>query len=62
MNYHRYDVKYSAGGSALNSSRVFSWVLGEKNKTLFVGGIGEDAPAEQLTKIIHDSGVSTRLA
>uniref|UniRef100_A0A2P2I961 adenosine kinase n=1 Tax=Hirondellea gigas TaxID=1518452 RepID=A0A2P2I961_9CRUS len=57
----QYKVHYTAGGSALNSSRVFSWMLGEKERVLFVGGIGQDEAADKLTTIIHESGVTTRL-
>ncbi|KAA0203189.1 hypothetical protein HAZT_HAZT003811 [Hyalella azteca] len=57
----QYDVSCSAGGCALNSSRVFTWVLGQPKKALFMGGIGVDEAATRLLRIIHDSGVNTRM-
>ncbi|XP_050705456.1 uncharacterized protein LOC126990848, partial [Eriocheir sinensis] len=55
-----YPVEYTAGGCALNSSRVFCWVLGEGQRVVFVGGIGEDQAATRLSKIVEESGVITR--
>nr|XP_045603867.1 adenosine kinase-like [Procambarus clarkii] len=56
----KYPVEYTAGGCALNSSRVFCWVLGEPNRVVFVGGIGKDEQAKKLSAIIKESGVVTR--
>ncbi|XP_042220016.1 adenosine kinase-like [Homarus americanus] len=56
----KYPVEYTAGGCALNSSRVFCWVLGEPERVVFVGGIGKDEQANKLSAIIKDSGVVTR--
>ena len=56
----RYDVEQTAGGSALNSSRMFSWVLGERDRVVFIGGIGKDKQARQLEHIVHSSGVRTK--
>ena len=53
-------MENTAGGCSLNSSRVFSWMVGEGSQALFVGGIGEDEQADMLTAIIEDAGVSTR--
>ncbi|ROT82301.1 uncharacterized protein [Penaeus vannamei] len=55
-----YPVEYTAGGCALNSSRVFSWVLGEPERVVFVGGIGKDEHARRLSTIVQQSGVVTR--
>ncbi|CAL4136553.1 unnamed protein product, partial [Meganyctiphanes norvegica] len=52
-----YEIESTAGGCALNSSRVFSWVLGEQERVLFVGGIGKDQQAEKLRSIVNKSGV-----
>jgi len=52
-----YEVESTAGGCALNSSRVFSWVLGEPERVVFVGGIGKDQAAEKLRNIVKKSGV-----
>ncbi|KAK7078852.1 hypothetical protein SK128_026465 [Halocaridina rubra] len=56
----QYPVEYTAGGCALNSSRVFCWVLGEPNRVVFVGGIGKDDEAKRLSSITQSSGVITR--
>ena len=56
----RYPVEYTAGGCALNSSRVFCWVLGEPRRVVFVGGIGKDDSAKRLSDIVEESGVITR--
>ncbi|KAK8754321.1 hypothetical protein OTU49_015596 [Cherax quadricarinatus] len=56
----KYPVEYTAGGCALNASRVFGWVLGERHRVVFVGGIGKDEQAKKLSTIIQDSGVVTR--
>ncbi|XP_066986016.1 uncharacterized protein [Macrobrachium rosenbergii] len=55
-----YPVEYTAGGCALNSSRVFCWVLGEPNRVVFVGGIGKDDEAQKLKAITQSSGVVNR--
>ncbi|XP_045134796.1 adenosine kinase-like isoform X2 [Portunus trituberculatus] len=55
-----YPVEYTAGGCALNSSRVFCWVLGEPRRVVFVGGIGKDEAARKLSNIVEESGVITR--
>lgn len=57
-----YKVEYTAGGCALNSSRVFSWVLGEQDRVTFVGGIGKDQQAEKLRNIVGNSGVKANFA
>ncbi|KAK8385233.1 hypothetical protein O3P69_012206 [Scylla paramamosain] len=56
----KYPVEYTAGGCALNSSRVFCWVLGEPHRVVFVGGIGKDEAARRLSDIVEESGVITR--
>lgn len=56
----RYPVEYTAGGCALNSSRVFCWVLGEPHRVVFVGGIGKDTQAQRLSTIVEESGVVSR--
>ncbi|XP_063847127.1 uncharacterized protein LOC135092489 isoform X2 [Scylla paramamosain] len=56
----KYPVEYTAGGCALNSSRVFCWVLGEPHHVVFVGGIGKDEAARRLSDIVEESGVITR--
>ncbi|XP_068223599.1 uncharacterized protein [Palaemon carinicauda] len=55
-----YPVEYTAGGCALNSSRVFCWVLGEPERVVFVGGIGKDDEAQKLKAITQSSGVVNR--
>lgn len=56
----QYPVEYTAGGCALNASRVFCWVLGEENRVVFVGGIGKDDEAQKLSSITQNSGVVNR--
>ncbi|KAK3868197.1 hypothetical protein Pcinc_026395 [Petrolisthes cinctipes] len=57
---NKYPVEYTAGGCALNSSRVFCWVLGEPHRVVFVGGIGKDSQAQRLSSIVEESGVVSR--
>ncbi|KAL7641272.1 UNVERIFIED_CONTAM: hypothetical protein RMT77_008410 [Armadillidium vulgare] len=55
----REDVQFTAGGCALNTLRIFSWAFGEPYKACFVGGIGVDEKANELSSILKESGVVT---
>ncbi|XP_076060227.1 uncharacterized protein LOC143036576 isoform X2 [Oratosquilla oratoria] len=56
----KYSIEYTAGGCALNTSRVFSWLLGKHGKVTFVGGIGKDDRGDKLASIVEESGVKTK--
>jgi adenosine kinase len=45
-----YDVEYIAGGATQNSIRVAQWMLNKPQATAFIGCVGKDGYAEQLTK------------
>lgn len=53
------DKKYIAGGSVLNTVRVFQWVLGDiKNASVYMGCLGKDNNAEILKKAAAKDGVA----
>jgi len=55
-------VKYSGGGCALNTLRVFQWLSGIKNESVFLGGLGTDESGDILETLVNKDGVLTSFA
>lgn len=56
----RYPKEGCPGGAALNTLRVFQWLIKIPKSSLFLGGVGKDIIGEQLTHLVDDAGVSGR--
>jgi len=50
-------VQYIPGGATQNVLRAFQWVVGEPNKAVFFGSIGNDEFGKTLTKEATSAGV-----
>lgn len=50
-------VEYIAGGATQNTVRVTQWMLQEKKATSFIGCVGKDDYAKQLTDCVNGDGV-----
>jgi len=55
-------VEYSGGGCALNTVRVFQWLSGVKNESVFLGGLGTDESGDILETLVNKDGVMTAFA
>eukprot|EP00092_Neocalanus_flemingeri_P013201 GFUD01014228.1.p1 GENE.GFUD01014228.1~~GFUD01014228.1.p1 ORF type:complete len:406 (+),score=85.44 GFUD01014228.1:369-1586(+) len=55
-------VEYVGGGCALNTVRVFQWLSGVKNESVFLGGLGTDESGDILETIVNRDGVQTAFA
>ena len=63
-NHHAYrnSVDFSGGGCALNTVRVFQWLSGVKNESVFLGGLGTDESGDILETLVNKDGVLTAFA
>jgi len=55
-------VEYAGGGCALNTVRVFQWLSGVKNESVFLGGLGTDEAGDILETLVNKDGVQTAFA
>lgn len=58
----RSDVEYAGGGCALNTARVFQWLSGVSNESVFLGGLGKDEAGDILETLVNKDGVLTSFA
>ncbi|XP_034236105.1 adenosine kinase-like isoform X2 [Thrips palmi] len=55
-----YPSQACPGGSALNSLRVFQWLHGRQNGTVFFGSVGKDETSKKLLEQVSRDGVDGR--
>ena len=58
----RDDIEYSGGGCALNTMRVFQWLSGVPDDSMFLGGLGTDTSGNMLQSLVEKDGVRTSFA
>eukprot|EP01120_Amphizonella_sp_Union-15-10_P006463 TRINITY_DN2078_c0_g1_i1.p1 TRINITY_DN2078_c0_g1~~TRINITY_DN2078_c0_g1_i1.p1 ORF type:complete len:340 (-),score=78.46 TRINITY_DN2078_c0_g1_i1:54-1073(-) len=54
------DVVYTAGGSAQNTARTISWVLGQPGIVTYVGCIGKDENGKKLREVATQDSVNVQ--
>ena len=59
---YRSSISYVGGGCALNSVRVFQWLSGVDNRSMFLGGLGRDDNGDVLDNLVKKDGVLTAFA
>ena len=47
----------AAGGCALNTARVFCWLVGRAGSTAYLGGVGEDEAGGELAALVEGAGM-----
>lgn len=55
-----YPKQACPGGAALNTLRVFQWLHGLKNASVFFGSVGNDATSRKLLEQVSHAGVDVR--
>jgi adenosine kinase len=56
----QYKVEYIAGGATQNTIRVAQWMLQVPGATTYMGSVGKDHYADQLSKVAANDGVDAR--
>jgi len=56
----QYKVEYIAGGATQNTIRVAQWMLQVPGATAYMGSVGKDHYADQLSKVAAKDGVDAR--
>lgn len=56
----KYPIEYSAGGSVLNTARVFQWLIGKPKCVTYTGCIGKDEFGKILTTKSQDGNVNVQ--
>jgi len=56
------DIEYAGGGCALNTVRVFQWLSGVPQDSMFLGGLGHDTSGHMLQSLVEKDGVLTTFA
>ncbi|KAI6187044.1 Adenosine kinase [Aphelenchoides besseyi] len=57
QNYH---VNYTPGGANQNVLRVFQWIIGQPNRSIFFGGVGNDEYGKILRDKATEAGVNVQ--
>ncbi|KAI6227790.1 Adenosine kinase [Aphelenchoides fujianensis] len=55
-----YNVSYTPGGANQNVLRVFQWIIGQPNRSIFFGGVGNDEYGRILREKSTEAGVNVQ--